>query len=138
MPSSRTPRQARTSIYLAFKTYWDAASESGVKIAWDAVDFKTTGVEYLLVQLRHAAGTIAALGNEKYRRIAVLTININTPEGSGQKRSDEIGEAVLGFLETMDIAGIRVRDPGLVEAGITRGFYQSSGIATIEYDALRT
>lgn len=138
MPSSKTPREARTEIYADFLAHWLASSASAVPIAWDNVDFKQSGVEYIRVQLQHVSGTIAALGNEKYRREMLMTINIWTPEGGGQKRSDELGEVVLAFIETFSLTVFRVRDPGFNEIGVFDGFYQSSVVATIEYDALRT
>lgn len=138
MPSTKTPRQARTEIYADFLAHWLASAQSAVRLAWDNVDFKTAGTEWVLVQLQHTSGTIAALGNEKYRRTILLTFNIWTPEGGGQKRSDEIGEAVLDYIETFALDGFRVRDPGFNEIGVFDGYYQSSVLATIEYDALRT
>ena len=138
MPSSITPRGARTSIYASFKTYWDASAESAVRLVWDNIDFKTAGTEFVHISSAHVSGTIAALGNEKYRRTLILTINIWTAEGSGQQRSDEIGENVLAWIETFAVAGFRLRDPGFNEVGVFSGYYQSNVIATLEYDSLRT
>lgn len=138
MPSSKTPREARTEIFTDFQTFWLAGAESAVPLAWDNVDFKTAGTEFILVQLQHTTGTIAALGNEKYRREMLLTFNIWTVEGKGKKRSDDIGEAVLAYIETFALSVFRVRDPGFNEIGVVDGYYQSSVIAFIEYDALRT
>ena len=138
MPSSKTPREARTEIFADFRAYWLASSESAVPLAWDNVDFKTAGTEFVLVQFQHATGTIAALGNEKYRREGLLTFNIWTVEGKGKKRSDEIAEAVLAYVETFALSVFRVREPGFNEIGVVDGYYQSSVIATIEYDSLRT
>lgn len=138
MPSSKTPQQAREQLYQSFLTYWLASSASEVTLAWDNVDFKTLGTEFVHVSSAHIGGTIGALGNEKYRRIVILTINIWTPEGAGQKRSDELGEAVLAWIETFDLAGWRIRDPGFNEVGVFSGYYQSNVITTLEYDALRT
>ena len=138
MPSSKTPRTARQDLYQSFLTYWLASSFSEVSLAWDNVDFKTLGSEFVHVSSAHRSGTIAALGNEKYRRVVIMTINIYTPEGAGQKRSDELGEAVLGWVETFNLAGWRIRDPGYTEVGVFSGYYQSNVIATLEYDALRT
>lgn len=138
MPSSKTPREARAEIFADFQTHWLASTESAVPLAWDNVDFKTAGTEYVLVQFQHTTGTIAALGNEKYRREALLTFNIYSVEGSGKRRSDEIGEAVLAYIETFALTVFRVREPGFNEIGVVDGYYQSSVIAIIEYDALRT
>lgn len=138
MPSSKTPRAARTEIFTDFQTFWLASSQSAVPLVWDNVDFKTAGTEFVLVQLQHTIGTIAALGNEKYRREMLATWNIWTVEGKGKRRSDEIGEAVLDYIETFALTVFRVRDPGFNEIGVVDGYYQSSVIATIEYDALRT
>lgn len=138
MPSSKTPREARADIFSNFQTYWLASGESAVPLAWDNVDFKTAGTEFVLVQLQHTTGTIAALGNEKYRREMLLTFNIWTVEGKGKRRSDEIAEAVLGYIETFALSVFRVREPGFNEIGVVDGYYQSSVIAIIEYDALRT
>lgn len=138
MATSKTPRQARTELYDSFLTYWLASAESEVSLVWDNIDFKTQGTEFVHVSSAHVSGTIGALGNEKYRRTVILTVNIWTPEGAGQKRSDELGEAVLAWIETFNIAGWRLRDPGFNEIGVFGGYYQSSVIATLEYDSLRT
>lgn len=138
MPSSKTPRVARTELYDAFLTFWLASSQSGVPIAWDNVDYKTDGTEFIRVQAQHIAGEIAALGNEKYRRELLMTINVWTPEGAGQRRSDEVGEAALEFFETFSIGGWMIRDPGFNEVGVFSGYYQSSAVATLLYDSLRT
>ena len=140
MPSSKTKRQARTELYAAFKTHYDASGLSPLlPIAWNNVPFKQTGVEYIRVTFAHASGTIAALGNEKYRRIGILTINVWTPEGDdGDERNDEIAEVVMDFLETFDLAGWRIRDPGPVDTGVADAYNQSAAIATLEYDTLRT
>ncbi len=138
MPSSKTPREARAEIFADFQTFWLASGEAGVTLAWDNVDFRTAGTEFVMVQLQHTTGTIAALGNEKYRREMLLTFNIWTVEGKGKRRSDEIGEAVLAYIETFALSVFRIRDPGFNEIGVVDGYYQSSVIAIIEYDALRT
>jgi hypothetical protein len=138
MASSQTPKAARDLLYAAFKTYWDGTAYAAVKIAWDNIDSHQDGSEYLRIQGQHIAGTIASLGNEHYRRQMLFIVNIFTPEGQGQQRSDELGEAVLAFIETLDLGNFRVRDPGFNEVGVFDGYYQSSVSADLEYDALRT
>jgi len=138
MATSRTPREAREAIYQSFFTYWSGTPQSEVSLVWDNIDFKMQGTEFIHVSSAHVSGTIGALGNEKYRRTMILTINIWTPEGSGQKRSDELAEVILAWVETFNVAGFRIRDPGFNEIGVFSGYYQSSVIATLEYDALRT
>jgi len=138
MATSRTPREARELIYQSFLTYWLSTSQSEVSLVWDNIDFKTQGTEFVHVSSAHVSGTIGALGNELYRRTMILTINIWTPEGAGQRRSDELAEVVLAWVETLDIPGFRPRDPGFNEIGVFSGYYQSSVIVTLEYDALRT
>lgn len=138
MASSQTPKQARDALYAAFNTYWLSTAYAAVTLAWDNIDSHQDGAEYVRVQAQHVAGTIAALGNELYRREILLVLNIFTPEGQGQQRSDELAEAVLAFVETLNVSNFRVRDPGFNEVGVFDGYYQSSVLANIEYDALRT
>jgi len=109
-----------------------------VPLLWDNIDAKLDGTEFVRVQSAHASGTIAALGNEKYRRTLILTLNIWTPEGGGQQRSDEVSEVVLDFLETFSLASWTIEDPGLIDAGVFDGYYQASALATLKYDTLRT
>lgn len=144
MPSSKTPRAARTELYADFWTFWQASAaaldEDGnvVRVMWDNIDAKTDGSEFVFLQFQHIGGTIAALGNEKYRRDGIFVANIWTPEGKGQKRSDELAEAVLEYVETFNLAGWLIRDPGFIDVGVFDGYYQSNVSATLEYDALRT
>lgn len=102
------------------------------------MDYPTDGTEFIAVQFQHISGTIAALGDECYRREAIMTINIWTPEGAGQRRSDQVAEAALEFLETFALGGWFIRDPGMNEIGVFSGYYQSSAVATLLYDTLRT
>lgn len=138
MASTKTPRAARVELYTAFKAHWDGGAESAVRIMWDNIDAKTDGNEFIFVQFQHIGGTIAALGNEKYRREGIFVVNIWTPEGGGQERSDALGEAVLEYVENFSLAGWRIRDPGFNDLGVFDGYYQSNVSATLEYDALRT
>lgn len=144
MASSKTPRAARVELYTDFKAHWDASplalNDDGdiVRVMWDNIDAKTDGDEFIFVQFQHIGGTIAALGNEKYRRDGIFVVNIWTPEGKGQERSDALAEAVLDYLEKFSLGGWRIRDPGFNDLGVFDGYYQSNASATLEYDALRT
>lgn len=138
MATTKTPRQARLNILQSFKDYWDASPYASVPVVYDNVNYKTDGSEYVGVGVAHNGGTIASLGNEQYRRTGVLVVNMNVPEGNGQARIDALAEAVLEWIETFNVAGIRLRDPGYNEIGSFGGYWQANVSAGFEYDAIRT
>lgn len=141
MPSTRTPREFRTAVQASFKAHWDAYTFSNGNrppVVWDNKGFQRQGGEYVHVSISHSTGTIAALGNEKYRRLGNIVINFFVPEGEGQARQDELAEALLAWFETFSVAGVRLRDPSYNEAGSFGGYWQSSIQAGFEYDAVRT
>ena len=105
---------------------------------YDNKDFPADGAEYVHLNIAHVSGTIPALGNDKYRRSGVLVVNIWAQEGKGMSRADELAEAALGWLETLELAGVRFRDPGLTESGASGGYWQGAASARFEYDTIRT
>lgn len=139
MPSSRTPREFRTEMQESFLTYWNASGLDPLPpIVWDNKPFTREGDEYVSFNIAHATGTIAALGNEKYRRLGRVVLNIWVPEGDGQQRTDELAEAALGWFETVELAGVRLRETGYNETGSFGGYWQSAIASQFEYDAIRT
>lgn len=138
MPSSATPRVVRTAVQLNFKTYWDAVEATPAPVVYDNKHFPTDGSEYLHFNFSHAGGTIAALGNEKYRRSGIIVINIFVPEAQGQARADALAEFALAWLETFSVLNVRLRDPGSNDIGAFGGYWQANASASFEYDALRT
>ncbi len=134
-----TPRTFRTSVQANFNTYWAGAGLTpAVPVVWDNIDYNRDGTEFVHFGVAHGAGTIASLGNKQYRRNGTIVANIYVPEGKGQERVDEISEALLGWFETFAVAGVRLRDAGLIDIGAVGGWWQANVSAGFEYDAFRT
>lgn len=139
MTTSKTPGQARTQIKTSFNAAIAASSIAGIGIAWGNKFYARDGKEYLRFSAQHLPGQLAALGNQFYRRPLLVSVDIFVPEGEGEARTDTIMEVVLGWVETLNLAGFRVRDPvGPNDVGVFDGFNQSNVSAQMEYDSLRT
>jgi len=133
-----TPREFRVAVLQDFKTYWDASGPTpAVQVAYDNIDIKPDGAEWIQFTVGHGSGTIAALGQKFFRRTGLIVANIYVREGQGQQRIDEIAEALLAWIERFEVGGGRVRDPGYIELGSVGGWWQANVSATFEYDALR-
>ena len=133
--STRTPAQFRDTVRTAFGLHWTGAGEDLAIVAWDNVSFNPRNSEaYVFASLAHATGTLASLGagsTIQTRRIAVFAGQIFV-------RHNTLAEIILDFLESMKITGIRVRDPGVTEAGRVQQWFQVNVNAQLEYDSFRS
>jgi hypothetical protein len=140
--STRTPAQFRDLVRSAFGAHWTAAGEDLAIVAWDNVSFNPRNSEaYVFASLAHATGTLASLGagsTIQTRRIAIFAGQIFVRHNTGQARADTLAEIILDFLESMKLTGIRVRDPGVTEAGRVQQWFQVNVNAQLEYDSFRS
>jgi len=139
---TRTASQARDAILEAFAASWQSNGESLDIVLWGNIGEDPKSLdEYALATVTHATGDIAALGagpEVMVRRQAVFACEIAVRHGSGKGRCLELAEKALDFVESARIAGIRLRNPGLVENGRLGDRYRSNVTAQIEYDSYRT
>jgi len=126
----------------AFLAHWIAAGELAANIAWDTEDFDTSAVtDFVRFGYNHETGEHAALGagNSRFiRRFAIITAVIYVRKGELASRRLALVEVVMDFLETVDVAGISVENPGAQDNGVVNGWNQVNCTAESHYDLIRT
>jgi len=152
MAIQATTYEVDSSIQQAFSNFmatqpirptiiWD---NMGFNPANDAVpvssdDAQVSGKGWILFELLHAYGEIAALGTTMNRHIGVLGASVYFETNRGRIRSTaKIADQILNFYQTVDIPGVRKSSPRKVAIGSDRqGWWQVNVLANFEYDIIR-
>lgn len=142
MPASRTVTQVDDELAAAFMAHWELAGESRTTIAWDLETFDSTDkADFVLFELQGNGGTLAAISggsSQLVRRFAIISAVIYVRKGKPRTRRNALTEIVMDFLETLNVAGMSVEDPGNVDNGIILGWQQVNCTAQGRYDLIRT
>ena len=124
------------------------------KITWDNVGFnpandatavvssdsQVTGKGWILFQVLHADGLIAALGTRMFRHIGILAASIYFETNRGRIRTTgKIDDQVLDYYQTVDDpAGVLKLNPRKVAVGSDQqGWWQVDVFADFQYDIIR-
>ena len=152
MPIAAATYEVDSSIQKAFSDFM-VTQPIQPKIIWDNVGFnpandatpvtstdpQVTGKGWILFQLLHAEGEIAALGTTINRHVGVLGASIYFETNRGRIRStSKIADQILNFYQTVDVAGVRKYNPRKVAVGSDRqGWWQVNVLADFQYDIKR-
>ncbi len=142
MAATKTPEGQIDALNVAFLAHWTAAGELPARIAWDTLPFDTSKVpDFVRFGFQHNLGTVAALGagaSRYIRRFGIISAVVYVRKGEQAARRLALTEILLGFLETVNVAGISVEDPGADDLGIVDGWNQVNCTGTARYDLIRT
>jgi hypothetical protein len=119
----------------------DASTYAGIDIFYPDVraDDPPTGSPHLrvftdLVEERQV--TLGGIGGRRYRVFGLVTVQIFTPFGGGQKKSDEISGVVKGAFRGVNTGGdaIEFRNVRVVDVGQAGAWLQTNVLAEFNYD----
>jgi len=141
-----TITEARDEMFAVFRTAWlgDPASAS-VPVMWPdvAAQKPPTSGAWARVTVQHNTGRQATLSNgvgqRRFRRTGVVTVQVFAPTGDGQEFSDQLATIAKNAFEGVTTSPGRVmfRDVRLREVGQDGNFYQVNVLADFEYDEVR-
>jgi len=152
LPTYTTTTDAVAAMQAAFNTYWGALSVRTV-ITWDNVPLDTVeadlsitsddpevfGEGYLLLQVQHADGSIAALGTKHFRQVGIMSGALYVENGRGRVRTvGKLGDSVLRFFQVTNVAGVTFQNPRLQEVGADGRWWQVNILADFQYDIVRS
>lgn len=102
-------------------------------------DPQVTGKGWILFQVLHSDGEIAALGTSINRHSGILGAAVYFENNKGRIRSSsKIADQILNFFQTVDVAGVRKTSPRKVAVGSDRqGWWQVNVLADFQYDIKR-
>lgn len=140
--------EAVDNMQNTFRTFWSAQTIQP-KIAFDNVDFDNlnedltvTGLNaesFVLLQVIHATGEIAALATKMHRQIGILQVVVYADANSGRERAAGlVADQALRFLQAETIPNVRLRNPGMNEVGASGKWWQINVSAEFSYDINRS
>lgn len=137
-----TQAQARDEILTFFKVAWEADAESvNVPIYyWDVKkDGPTQGSPFARITVRHLNGVQATLadqvGNRKFERNGVITVQVFTPFGGGLVKNDALAKVASDAFEGKATQNqIWFRDVTINEIGQDEAWFQTNVTANFTYD----
>lgn len=147
-----TPDAARSSIYLAVKTAWDAgASTTGKTLIYENTtanippdEVGTTGEPDIWGAVRvlssnsRVQSLIGAEGVRRYRRVGVVVVELYTPAGNGLVSAGAVVKVVLDGLEGQTTAnGVYFRDADVREEGVSGPWFLTVVTVNFEYDEVK-
>ena len=140
--ATKTPEGQIDALNAAFLAHWEAAGESRDRIAWDTENLDTSTVpDFVRFGFQHATGEHSALGagsSRFIRRFGIISAVVYVRQGEQPARRNALVEIVLEFLETVDVAGFSVENPGADAQGLVEGWNQVNCTADAHYDLIRT
>ena len=117
-----------------------AALENSVQIVWDngprlaALPSQSSG-EWVRYSWRPADDRPAALGGMLYRGVGVIDVQVFTPLGKGQGRSERIARSIQTMFRDQNVgAGIWVRGVSFSHLGEVNGWNQTQVRISITAD----
>lgn len=148
---SATIEVAKNEMQSQFRTAWDADAEStGILVLYwdrpgkppDGVDGDGNPLPYARVTIQHIDGfqpTVgSANGRRRFTHTGFLTIQIFTPFGTGELKSDRLIKVVKDALEgKTTTSGVIFRRVRVNEVGQSGDWFQANVIATFEYDEVK-
>ena len=102
---------------------------SSTAIEWDSVEFdQLVHSEYISCFIRHGkAGLVSVGGAQKnYKRSGQLALIIFTEWGSGQKRSNEIADILVGIFQGKQLNDVQFKSFELINVGKNQERYRQN------------
>ncbi len=138
--------QARDEILAAFKTAWDAGTETAGKpvIYWDRPDSTPPASgTWARVTVKHVTGSQVTLsgetGQRRFEHTGIVTVQVFTESGRGLTLSDLATEIVINAFEGVTTSPGRVlfRNVRANPVGQDSQWFQQNVLAEFEYDKVR-
>lgn len=120
---------------------YDNVDEDVANNALDIVtsDPEAAGEGYVLIQVLHATGTIAALGTTRFRQIGIMNLAIYVETNEGRRRTaGKIADQALNFFQTSLVAGVTFQNPRINEVGLSGRWWQVNVLSDFLYDINRS
>lgn len=137
---SATLEQARDEINAQINTAWMASVTSqGYPIAFDDVEEPPITQEaWCRVNVAHNGGGNANIGNKRFYRLGIVTVQIFAPLNDGLKKNDQLVKIVQDALEGQATAsGVWFRSVRSREVGPDGNWHQTNVVAEFEYDEVK-
>jgi hypothetical protein len=152
LPTYTTTYDAVEAMQSAFDAYWSAQPVRSV-VVYDNVgldpvqyavpiisdDSEVQGEAVLVMQVLHSTGQIAALGTLLHRQFGFMVGALYVESGRGRVRTvGKLGDAVLKFFQTVNVAGVTFSNPRLNEVGPDGRWWQINIATDFQYDIVRS
>ena len=112
-----------------------------IPIAWSNREFDTVrdaaAAEWAYFAVNWNGGTAGEVSGKMFRRFGILTAQIFVPANAGKRRALQLAESVLATFEGQTIGGVRVRNVGPLDVGVTERWYQMNVTGELTYDQFR-
>lgn len=140
------PSDARDAIASHFTDAWNAQAAPVPELRYQ--DKYYTGLPagtatWARLTIIHNLGqqvTLGAVGNRRFRRFGIVTVQIFTPAGDGLTRADAMVKIAMDALEGATTDGgdtVDFRRARFNEVGEDGPWHQTNVTAEFEYDAVR-
>lgn len=139
------PSNAKKEMTKGFISYWEAYNWASLGLS-SPPDYalankkfvKPSNLSWVRLDIKHATGGNAAIGNKLFERKGFLYIQVFTIIETGTLLNDQICDAALNTFEGKDIQGIWFRNSTIREVGPEDKYYQSNVIHEFIYDEFKT
>ncbi len=136
---------ARDAIVSTFKTAWDAQTPPVPQLLFDDVrdEIPAATSPWARIQVRHNVSQQATLagevGNRRFRRFGIVTVQIFTPGDGGLTDSDKFTKVALDAFEGQNTGGdaIEFRNARINEIGEDGPWFQANVISEFTYDTVK-
>lgn len=142
-----TMNEARAAAYERFLAEWPVL-EPDTPFCFDdetldpGTDADGVPRSWARCSVRNLAGgqeTIGTAGNRKYRRNAMVRVEVYTAPGTGQEEADLLCQSALTLYEGRQLAGVLTYDGQTAEAGLVdNGTWKLSTVqVTFDYEEIK-
>lgn len=143
-----TMNEARQAAYTRFRGEWGAGPHVDVPYCFDdetlnpGTDASGRAASWVRCSVRNLAGgqeTLGGQGNRKYRRRALVRVEVYTAPGTGQEEADLICQTILGMYEGRYLSGALTYDGRTSEVGlVNEGRWKlSTAEVTFDYEQIK-
>lgn len=136
-------KAAKDAILDHFTTEWNAQANPPELHYMDVEKEQPDGAtEWARVQIQHNTNpqvTLGGVGNRRFRAGGIVTVNIFTPFGDGNSRSDELAQVAIDAFQGRDtgLDAIEFRNARSQEVGRDGPWFMVNVLAEFEYDRIR-
>lgn len=130
-----TINEAREAVYARWNTQWDSTTPFAFEN--ESSDLAKGVVPWAHVHVRHLDGgqdTLGAPGNRRYRRAAVVMIQLHALVDSGLATLDTLAATARTIFEGVSFSGLDFNDVQTRESGPDGKWYQVMVTAFFDYD----
>lgn len=133
-----TVNEARQAIFAQFNTAWAGATP----IAWDNLDYKPNGSEFVRLTVKHNLGSqesLGGIGGRVYRKLGLIFVQIFTPLGIAADRSDELAQLAINALRDSTTGSLWFRNHRVNDIGRNGedSYYQLNVVIDFIYDEIK-